>query len=1230
MKRARRIAEWMILSALMMCSTDVRAQAIAYMIPDLGTPGMNTYVEILGPHDQIGNFGPDGFYFNNPGDAVRVECVNAADTSKIVIGPLVVSWSGRMISTQIFVHPDQRPNSDSWQGIAPEFIIPLHVRYNGVTQNTATFYIVRPQPAIVTNASGTIGSGGVWALRSPRGAIIVDSLALLGDSYDISTADCDPSTPGNQGFLPAVILSKGPVRTGSNTQVTVDANAKHGGPGGGGGGGNFCDWSGSGSDGGAGYTGGGRGGRNRAGNPFGSDEYRNPGTGTGTFIANTGGSLNGVPGGDSPAYEASAGGTGHPFGRSGSGCGDGGGCNPPGGYGGGSGQQQQQAGGAGGYATAGSSSRNGNGGQVHGNASIIPIAGGSGGASGNPQLAFSCSGDGGGGGGALRLFAPRLDGQLFTSNGAGGSDGASGDGGAGSGGAVSLECKTISGIWKIRAEGGIGVGPRGGAGRIRMDGPMMWFSNAVPTEETMFTGPSTDTTMFVRRQFTITGTGNGEDILLYLKSDRMPWTSIGTVSGYGTNWTFDIALPTEDNVYYLSAMQRGAAPSSDPYTAAPVYVMSQAAANILISRTTPELLADDARQLPGLVCELTALDTVSVSNVGDGVLVITNARFAAARGFMLVEPTVFPLSIDPGSSVDFVVRFTRQGGERGRIVDTLLLESNTPAPGPFAIEYAIDVDVAELRVSTTSITFPDVILCESDTADAAFSIENTGTVPLTFVLPIIDNPAFVIQSPTTAQWPQTVLPGSAITVQLRVTHATSGTLAGVLHLEADAAGCGVDAQVMLAARALRAALNVSAMDEFPRLRCFGEYSDTSVIIRNDGDVDFTVTQISSQDPAFLVLSPIAPVFLAAGAQQEVRVRFAPAAPGSHAGNLHIAIDRCDLQADLLLSGTRDSIGFSVVAPLDFGLQRAEDLPVVRVVRLTNSGSAPVTISSATDIAPFRIIGGLPVSLTPGSSVDLQVQFDDPGVDDEFDVALPLIHAPTCTPQFLRVHGIRGSAVVELLIDTLSAEPGQEIEIPIFLRNGRNIGLFGATGIRATIRYRSSLLVPLGSETGTIIGNEREIDLTIPLQTDAEGVALRVPMMVTLGDEEYTDLRFENVSAIGGDLTINTQDGRFTLLGICRDGGTRLFDGGAQVQLKQNRPNPFNPVTTMEFTLIERGMTSLRVFDALGREIATLANEWLEPGTHLRVFDGAGLPSGLYIAVLQTPTIVRQRRMLLMK
>jgi hypothetical protein len=55
-----------------------------------------------------------------------------------------------------------------------------------------------------------------------------------------------------------------------------------------------------------------------------------------------------------------------------------------------------------------------------------------------------------------------------------------------------------------------------------------------------------------------------------------------------------------------------------------------------------------------------------------------------------------------------------------------------------------------------------------------------------------------------------------------------------------------------------------------------------------------------------------------------------------------------------------------------------------------------------------------------------------------------------------------------------------------------------------------------------------------------------------------------------------------------------------------------------------------VYDALGRIVATLADGWFEPGTHIRSFPGRGLPSGVYIAVLQTPTVVKQRRMLLMK
>ena len=90
---------------------------VSYIFPDIGAPGMNVYVELVCPFDPANmpasskNFGPDGFLFNNPGDIVRLECVNPNDTSMIVIGPIIVSWDGRMVSSQIFIKPSVNPNS---------------------------------------------------------------------------------------------------------------------------------------------------------------------------------------------------------------------------------------------------------------------------------------------------------------------------------------------------------------------------------------------------------------------------------------------------------------------------------------------------------------------------------------------------------------------------------------------------------------------------------------------------------------------------------------------------------------------------------------------------------------------------------------------------------------------------------------------------------------------------------------------------------------------------------------------------------------------------------------------------------------------------------------------------------------------------------------------------------------------------------------------------------------
>jgi len=65
-------------------------------------------------------------------------------------------------------------------------------------------------------------------------------------------------------------------------------------------------------------------------------------------------------------------------------------------------------------------------------------------------------------------------------------------------------------------------------------------------------------------------------------------------------------------------------------------------------------------------------------------------------------------------------------------------------------------------------------------------------------------------------------------------------------------------------------------------------------------------------------------------------------------------------------------------------------------------------------------------------------------------------------------------------------------------------------------------------------------------------------------------------------------------------------------LYQNYPNPFNPTTTIQFDLPEQSIVTLKIYDVLGREVATLLeNIAFEDGTQDISFDGGGLSSGIY-------------------
>jgi hypothetical protein len=86
-------------------------------------------------------------------------------------------------------------------------------------------------------------------------------------------------------------------------------------------------------------------------------------------------------------------------------------------------------------------------------------------------------------------------------------------------------------------------------------------------------------------------------------------------------------------------------------------------------------------------------------------------------------------------------------------------------------------------------------------------------------------------------------------------------------------------------------------------------------------------------------------------------------------------------------------------------------------------------------------------------------------------------------------------------------------------------------------------------------------------------------------------------------------------------------------LGQNYPNPFNPVTTITFSVPTAGTdnaVSLRIFDLLGREVATLVNGIMKTGSHTVQFEATRVPSGMYFYRLQAEHFSAVKKMILLK
>ena len=83
-------------------------------------------------------------------------------------------------------------------------------------------------------------------------------------------------------------------------------------------------------------------------------------------------------------------------------------------------------------------------------------------------------------------------------------------------------------------------------------------------------------------------------------------------------------------------------------------------------------------------------------------------------------------------------------------------------------------------------------------------------------------------------------------------------------------------------------------------------------------------------------------------------------------------------------------------------------------------------------------------------------------------------------------------------------------------------------------------------------------------------------------------------------------------------------------LFQNYPNPFNPITTISYQIPKSGEVTIKVYDSIGKEVATLVNEEKQRGRYSVMFDASNLTSGIYFYSLTSGNFKETKKLILLK
>jgi hypothetical protein len=324
-------------------------------------------------------------------------------------------------------------------------------------------------------------------------------------------------------------------------------------------------------------------------------------------------------------------------------------------------------------------------------------------------------------------------------------------------------------------------------------------------------------------------------------------------------------------------------------------------------------------------------------------------------------------------------------------------------------------------------------------------------------------------------------------------------------------------------------------------------------------------------------------------------------------------------------------------------------PKTMTLKVTNTKSVDLLISdfsftgSDYNLFSLAVEPVLPIKIPPSQSVDIAVQFIPSSLGLK-NGELNIVHNAFEMPVEVTMVGCGVSPNIRAVISKeYLVKPNETVKVSVQAMDdlvGRNVKTFSFV-----LRYNSKIIyfkdIDLsgtlsngltfsteGSKLGRLVinvTNDEDKELT------GIGSLIDLNFLGLLGDSCGTHLILDSFVFNSEAPPAVTENGYCQLFGRCGDGQTWITND-VGMYLYQNSPNPVSEghLAIIQYKIGTAGITSLTIYDILGREVAKLVNEYKSEGIYTVNFNTKGLSSGVYFYRLRTPGYEGLKKMLIVK